>query len=101
MIKKQYLKSKPICKTTFTLPVEAAPKASKVFLLGDFNNWDKKKAIPLKKQKNGIFKVVLDLSPGREYQFRYLIDNNIWENHWEADKYQPSGFGEENSVVVL
>ena len=40
MIAKKFLKSKPVCKATFTLPAEAAQGAKKVFLVGDFNNWD-------------------------------------------------------------
>ena len=50
MIKKQFLKSKPVCKATFTLPAEAAPEAKTVEILGDFNNW--KEGVEMKKQKN-------------------------------------------------
>ena len=100
MIKKQFLKTKPVCKTTFTLPVEAAPEANSVKLVGDFNNWNESKGIVMKKQKNGIFKTTLELESGKEYQFRYLIDDQAWENDWQADKYIASPFGEENSVVI-
>jgi 1,4-alpha-glucan branching enzyme len=100
-IKKQYLKSKPVCKVTFTLPKEAVQSAQKVCIVGDFNNW-KKKASPLKKLQNGSCKITLDLECGREYQFRYLLDNTIWENDWDADKYVPSGsYDAENSVVIV
>ena len=37
MLKKQYLKGKPICKVTFTLPKEAAEGTQEVKILGDFN----------------------------------------------------------------
>ena len=44
----------------------------------------------------------LELKPGREYQFRYLIDGRQWENDWHADKYVQSPIGDsENSVVVV
>ena len=98
MIKKQFLKSKPVCKATFTLPVEAAPEAKSVEILGDFNNW--KEGVKMKKQKNGIFKAIVELETGKEYQFRYLIDGETWENDWEADKYVSTPYGTENSVVV-
>ena len=39
MLKKSYSKTKPVCKVTFTLPVEAANGAKDVRVLGDFNNW--------------------------------------------------------------
>jgi 1,4-alpha-glucan branching enzyme len=101
MIKKQFLKSKPVCKATFTLPLEAAPEAKKVSLVGEFNDWDVSKAIPLKKQaKAGVFKALVELESGKSYEFRYLIDGDTWENDWDADAYVSTPFGEENSVVV-
>ena len=100
-IKKQYLKTKPISKVTFRLPPEAAPDATKVHLVGEFNDWDPK-ATPMTRLKNGEFKVTLDLETGREYRFRYLIEGSVWENDWDADKYVTSDLAPvENSVVVV
>ena len=98
MIKKQFLKSKPVCKATFSFPVEAAPEAKSIKLVGDFNNWNVKEAVDMKKQKES-FKAVVELEAGKEYQFRYLIDGETWENDWQADKYVPTPFGVDNSVV--
>ena len=39
-LKKQFLKSKPVCKISFRLDAADAAGATKVQLLGDFNNWD-------------------------------------------------------------
>jgi len=98
---KQYLKSKPVCKVTFRVPAEAARDANTVHIVGDFNSWDIY-ALPLQKLKDGTFKVTVELETNHEYQFRYLIDENTWENDWEADKYVPTPFGNsENSVVVV
>ena len=99
-LKKQFLKSKPICKVTFKLPKEAVVEAESVKLLGDFNEWEQATAIAMKPLKNGSFKTTVDLEVGKEYQFRYLIDDEKWENDWEADKYEASPYGTENSVVV-
>ena len=99
MIKKQFLKSKPICKATFTLPVEAAPEAKQVKIVGEFNDWNVKNGVVMKKQKNGIFKAVVELETGKDYEFRYLIDGETWENDWEADGYTKTPYGVENSVV--
>lgn len=98
-LKKQYLKSKPICKVTFKLPAEAASDADSVKLLGDFNEWNLT-AEPMKKLKSGDFTQTVNLEKDKEYQFRYLIDNAEWENDWEADAYIPSPVSmEDNSIV--
>lgn len=100
-IKKKFLKSKPICKCTFSLPKAAAPSASKVSIVGDFNDWAPQEHL-LKQLKSGEFKIELDLETGKEYQFRYLIDDETWENDWNADGYVPApGFGADNSVVAV
>jgi 1,4-alpha-glucan branching enzyme len=99
MIQKQFMKSKPVCKATFTLPAEVVGEAKNVAIVGDFNNWDVKNGVKMKKQKDGAFKASVELETGKEYQFRYLIDGATWTNDWAADKYVPSPFGVENSVV--
>ncbi|MDX1340765.1 isoamylase early set domain-containing protein [Reinekea sp. G2M2-21] len=98
-IKKKFLKSKPVCKCTFTLPKDAAPDAEKVTLVGDFNDWAPEKHV-LKKLKSGEFKIDLDLETGKSYQYRFLIDDETWENDWQADDYIPvPEFSTDNSVV--
>lgn len=100
-IKKQYFKTKSYAKVTLSLPQEAAPNATLVNVVGDFNDW-KENADAMAKLKSGDFKIELNLAPGKEYQFRYLIDNKIWENDWEADNYVMSSVSaEDNSVIVL
>lgn len=98
MIKKQFMKSKAVCKATFTLPAEVAPEAKNIVIVGDFNGWNPETAPEMKKQKDG-FKAIVELETGKEYEFRYLIDGQTWVNDQEADKYVPSPFGVENSVI--
>jgi len=100
MLKKQYLKSKPVCKVTFTLPKEAAAQAKEVKVLGTFNNWNKAEAITMKASSKE-YKAVVELPAGQDYEFRYLIDGKTWANHWAADAYVPSPFGVDNSVVIV
>ena len=97
---KKYLKSKPLCKVTFKLPVEAVKTAKKVNLVGEFNLWNPDEVV-MRKLKDGSFTRTMDLEIGKEYQFKYLIDGEVWENDWEADKYVNTEFGAENSVVVV
>jgi len=99
-LKKQYILTKPLCKVTFKLSKDLSNYANQVVLTGDFNNWDLE-SLPMKKLKSGEFTTSLDLEKGREYQFRYLIDGQIWLNETEADKYVPNEFQSENSVVIV
>ncbi len=95
MLKKQYLKTKPVCKVTFTLQ---DPGAESVYLVGEFNNWDEK-ATPMTRQKGGKFSVTLELEQGREYRYRYLINSTEWRNDEAADRYIPNPFSGDDSVV--
>ncbi|WP_159947107.1 isoamylase early set domain-containing protein [Polaribacter septentrionalilitoris] len=96
-IKKQFLKSKPVCKVTFTVPAE---DAKKVAVVGSFNEWNEK-ATPLKKLKNGSFKGTVDLEAGSSYEFRYLVDGS-YLNEDDADAFAWSDFaGADNSVLNL
>jgi 1,4-alpha-glucan branching enzyme len=99
-IEKKFLKARPVCKVTFTLPKEAAPEAETVCVMGEFNNWSRD-ATPMKRRKNGDFSVSLDLERGRCYRFRYLIDDWKFENDWEADRYELNPYGGEDSVVEV
>lgn len=99
--KKQYLKSKPVCKVTFKLSKEEAKNADSVKLIGDFNDWDLD-AAPMKKLKNGTFSSTVELKKDSDYQFRYLLNDKEWENDWNADAYvtSPVSF-DDNSVVSV
>lgn len=99
-IEKKYLKSKSICKVTFRLPKESVGEAEKVSLVGEFNNWDGSQEL-MQALKDGSFKTTIDLEAGKEYQFRYLIDEKIWTNDELADKLVPSGIGTEQNCVVV
>ncbi|MCB0460106.1 MAG: isoamylase early set domain-containing protein [Flavobacteriaceae bacterium] len=96
-ITKQYLKSKPVCKVTFTV---SEPDAKKVSVVGDFNNW-KANADVLKKLKNGSFKGTIDLEKDKSYEFRYLVDGE-YKNDEQADSYVWNDYaGTDNSVISL
>ena len=73
-IKKKYLKSKPVCKVTFTVPAEVVDGAKSVNLVGEFNEWNLDTAETMRKLKDGSYTRTLDLAAGQSYQFRYLVD---------------------------
>lgn len=96
-ITKQYLKSKPVCKVTFTVPAETAKE---VKVVGTFNEWNSKKT-SLKKLKNGTFKGTIDLDSDQSYEFRYLVDG-IFTNDEQADSYAWNDYASaENGVLEL
>lgn len=100
IIKKQYLKTKSVCKVTFGLPSELISNAQTAHLVGEFNDWDIT-ATPMKKLKNGSFTITMDLETGREYQFRYLVNHTQWENALNADSFIPTPFGDSNNSVIV
>lgn len=92
--------AKGMCKVTFSLSKEIVGAAKKANLVGEFNNWSLVADV-LKKQKDGSFSITKDLAVGKEYQFRYILDGERWENDCCADKYAKNEFGSENSIVAL
>lgn len=96
-IKKQFLKSKPVCKVTFEV---AADEAKTVSVVGDFNEWNAK-AAPLKKLKNGKFKGILPFDTEQSYEFKYVIDG-AYINEEESDSFVFNEFANaENGVLEL
>lgn len=97
-LKKKFNKTR--CRVTFTLPKKATMGAKDVKLVGEFNKWNTSNAIKMKPGKTN-FEAVVDLPVGKDYQFRYLINNTVWVNDWNADNYVSTPFGVDNSVVYV
>lgn len=101
MLKKRYNKAKTSCTVTFVVDAEQARGATGVYVVGDFNNWSRS-ATPMKRTDDGGFEAGVKLDAGREFHFRYLFDDERWDNDWHADKYVQSPFRDaENSVVIV
>lgn len=94
-ISKQYLKSKPICKVTFSILAEDAKEVS---VVGSFNEWNTQ-AAPLKKLKNGTFKGTLNLDKDNSYEFKYVVDG-AYVNDDAADAYTWSDFASADNGVL-
>ncbi|TPV35789.1 glycoside hydrolase [Paucihalobacter ruber] len=96
-IRKQYLKSKPVCKVTFAIEAEEAQNVS---VVGSFNEWNTE-ATQLTKLKNGTFKGTVDLEKDNSYEFRYVVDGT-YVNDEQADAFQWNEFAAaENGVLNL
>jgi 1,4-alpha-glucan branching enzyme len=73
-----------------------APKATKVSLVGKFNDWNPK-SLPMKKNNDGYWRVSIKLSPGR-HEYKYFIDGAWAQDTAGADKVLNS-FGTYNNVI--
>lgn len=81
---------------TFTMP--AIEDCECLYLVGDFNAWNKV-AHPMQRSEDGAWALVLELEPGREYQYRFRTADDTWHNDPEADAYAPNPHGSNNSIV--
>lgn len=82
---------------TFEMPADI--QAATLSLVGDFNDWDPA-AAPMRRRKDGTWAKTLRLAPGI-YHYRFVTDDGIWYNDPAASGYEPSGLGEDNSVVIV
>lgn len=98
-IRKQFLKSRPVCKVTFTIPESMRNGAEDAFVVGEFNQWSTS-ATPMRRSKKGSFSATVELDKDRSYQFRYLLGRSRWENEPEADDVQPTPFGDSHNSVI-
>ncbi len=101
-VRKKYSQDSKVCQITFTLPKEICENFDEVSIVGDFNNWDVHQNKFSTKNPDGSSLVELVLDAGKEYQFRYLCDGEIWLNEPEADGEMPTHFGDaKNSLIIL
>ena len=75
-----------------------APEAERVFLAGDFNNWDVNNFL-LKKAKKGTWEASFTLPPGR-YEYRFWVDG-VWHDDPNAHERVENSFGSQNSVIIM
>lgn len=97
MIKKQTLKSRPVCKLTFELSPEY--EADELELLANVNDWQ---PIPFDRLKSGKWKLQVEVDPGATIEFRYRAkkSGDVWyDNDPSADRYVDNEFGTTNAVI--
>lgn len=95
MLTKKFFKTKEEAEVTFEFN---RSDVTSVSLVADFNNWQ---AVEMKfNKKTKSFKTKVRLPKGGIFHFRYLLNNNEWENDSKADQYLPNEFGSDNSVVT-
>jgi 1,4-alpha-glucan branching enzyme len=73
-----------------------APEANEVYLTGEFNHWDIR-SMPMKRGKDGNWKVQTSLPPGR-YEYKFFADNR-WVEDSSAAELAASSFGTQNIIL--
>ena len=73
-----------------------APEAKEVFLAGEFNHWDTR-SLPMKKDKKGVWKIKIKLTPGR-YEYKFFADN-VWVESLPGAELSSNPFGSQNFVT--
>ncbi len=75
-----------------------APEAKKVCIAGKFNEWNTK-SMPMKKSKDGTWRISLKLSPG-QYEYKYFVDGT-WSTDMPCAERVPNPFGSYNCVIAV
>jgi hypothetical protein len=79
--------------------VISAPGASRVAVVGDFNDWDAE-ATPMKSRGEGAWTAAIPLAPGR-HVYAFVVDGDRWLPDPSAPLAPEDGFGTQNSVIVV
>lgn len=69
----------------------------KVFVAGEFNNWNPNLHQLEDKDGDGVYEIAIPLSPG-SYQYKFVVDGR-WIADPENENKAPDGFGGFNSVI--
>ncbi len=87
-------------KVNFYLKSSRVQNANGGFLVGDFNQWDVNKGIALHLNDDGSLSGTLNLSPGKKYEYRYLLSDGRWEND-DNPKVLKNAYGQvvENCII--
>ncbi|WP_341227591.1 isoamylase early set domain-containing protein [uncultured Arcticibacterium sp.] len=87
-------------KVSFSLAAEIVGDATTGVLVGEFNNWDTRNGVELKKAKDGSLSCSVSLETGQTYQYRYLLDDGRWVNDGNADDYSFVGSYQVDNCVI-
>ncbi|MDI9549904.1 MAG: isoamylase early set domain-containing protein [Chloroflexota bacterium] len=97
MLKRQTAKGSDQVKVTFIIPHD--PNQERVFVAGDFNDWNPSDLL-LIKRSNNTRSASVTLAAGKRYAFRYCTEDGQWFNDDAADAYEPSEHGSENCIII-
>jgi 1,4-alpha-glucan branching enzyme len=76
------------------------PKAERVHVVGDFNNWSTTADPLYDREGDGLWSITMPLSQGR-YEYKFLIDGEKWIPDPGNPERVDDGFEGINSVLVV
>lgn len=91
-------KSKPKIKRRKVTLFFECPEADEVSLVGDFNNWNRKKH-PMKVNGDGMWSKTVML-PSGTYEYKFMVDNQ-WREEPHSDDVCQNSFGTSNNILVV
>ena len=74
------------------------PEAVDIYVAGEFNSWDTR-SLPMKKDKDGIWRTKVKLLPGR-YEYKLFADD-AWVENLSDSEAIPNPFGTQNFVILV
>ena len=78
----------------------AAPQASRVALVGDFNGWDPSANLLRRDADSGIWSAQLPISPGR-HVYAFVVDDSVRMLDPRAPRAVDPDYGTEQSVIIV
>ncbi|MFO7536968.1 MAG: isoamylase early set domain-containing protein [Chloroflexota bacterium] len=94
MIRKRFFKTKDEVEVTFEYTETEG--VNSVALVSEHNNWQPVEMTPLKR---GGFQTKERFPKNGRFQFRYLVNGEMWVNDEDADGYVGNEHGSQNSIV--
>ncbi len=74
--------------------------ASKVAIVGDFNDWDEGSSLLRRVSEKGVWMITIPLAPGR-YHYTFVVDGTTWVPDPDAPRTLEDDFGRPNSVITV
>ena len=81
---------------TFAL---TAPRAKKVSLAGDFNDW-RVDDLNLAHGPSGMWSIQIPVAPGR-HRYMFVVDGKVWVTDPNAADFEDDGLGNKDAVLEL
>ena len=89
-------------KVQFKIPANQVAEATEGILLGEFNNWDTDEAVILQRSEDGSMEAAIELTAGKTYRYRYLLNDGRWVNDERPTSWDLAyGNFVENAVVEV